>query len=171
MIIRNLIKLQFAGGGELRLTDGGVPVSFGGGVYEPELYLAEDGIGEVEETLEITTTDWEVKLNVADENDPILAAFYSGAYLNQRVSYYRQYIWDDGTEEIQKLFEGRMIEYEATDSEDGYSISVTASANIIYWQQKRGCTTNSDSQHQLYPDDQGFEFAGTEKSDVKWGKA
>ena len=170
MIIRNLIKMSFRNGGDLLMTDGGIPVSFMAGQYEPDLYLAEDGIGEVEDTLEITTGDWQVTLNISDEDDPVLQAFYADQYLNQTITYYRQYIWDDGTEEFHKIFEGRMIEYEATDAEDGYTIDVTASANIINWQQKRGRSTNSNSQNSLYPNDRGLDFAGTEISDIKWGK-
>ncbi|RDL44697.1 hypothetical protein DN730_09955 [Marinomonas piezotolerans] len=171
MIIRNLIKMNFTNGGELAMTDGGVPVQFNGTLYEPDLYLDEDGITEVEESLEITTNDWNVSLNVLSPDDPVLLAFTSHAYLNQRVSYYRQYVWDDGTEQIRKLFEGLMIDFEAIDAEDGYTIQVTASANIVHWQQVRGRTTNSDSQQQLYPNDKGFEFAGTETQDIKWGKS
>ncbi|SBS29122.1 hypothetical protein MSP8886_01447 [Marinomonas spartinae] len=170
MIIRNLIKMSFRSGGDLLMTDGGIPVEFMGDVYEPDLYLATDGIGDVEETLEITTGDFQVTLNIASEYDPVLLAFYDDDYLNQTITYYRQYIWDDGSEEFDKLFEGRMIEYEATDAEDGYTIEVTSSANIIHWQQVRGRSTNSDSQHQFYPDDRGLDYAGTEISDIKWGK-
>lgn len=170
MIIRNLIKMSFRSGGDLLMTDGGIPVSYMGNTYEPDLYLAEDGIGEISETLEITTEDWSVSLNVSDVNSPVLLAFYSDDYLNQTVTYYRQCIWDDGTEEFHKLFEGRMIEYEAIDSESGYTIEVTASANIINWQQVKGRSTNSDSQNLFYPDDRGLDFAGTEISDISWGK-
>ena len=152
------------------MTDGGIAVNFNGETYEPTGYLAEEGISDVEETLEITTNDMDVTLNISDPNDPVLIAFYSDEYLNQRLSYYRQYIWDDGSEEFHKIFEGRMVEYEATDSENGYEIKVTASANIIYWQQTRGRTTNTDSQQQHFPGDKGFEFAGKEKADIKWGK-
>lgn len=170
MIIRNLIKMSFRNGGDLIMTDGGIPVSFAGDLYEPDLHLDKDGIAVVEESLEITTSDWNVSLNISDEADPVLQAFYADQYLNQTVTYYRQYIWDDGREEFKKLFEGRMIEYEANDSEDGYTIDVTASANIINWQQKRGRSTNSNSQNLLYPNDRGLDFAGTEISDIKWGK-
>ena len=169
MIIRNLIKLNFKNG-SMAMTDGGISVSYNGVDYVPNGYLAEDGISDVEETLEITTNDMDVTLNVAAPNDPVLLAFYAGNYLNNRLTYHRQYVWDDGTEEVHKLFEGRMIEYEATDSEDGYSIKITASANIIHWQQKRGRTTNSDSQAQWFPDDKGFEFAGKESKDIEWGR-
>lgn len=162
--------MSFRNGGDLLMTDGGIPVSFMGYQYEPDLYLAEDGIGDVEDTLEITTGDWQVTLNISDEDDPVLQAFYADKYLNQTVTYYRQYIWDDGTEEFHKIFEGRMIEYEATDAEGGYTIDVTASANIINWQQKRNRSTNSNSQNLLYPSDKGLDFAGTEISDIKWGK-
>ena len=169
MIIRNLIKLNFKNG-SMAMTDGGISVSYNGMDYVPNGYLAEDGISDVEETLEITTNDMDVTLNIADPNDPVLASFYADDYLNQRLSYYRQYIWDDGSEEFHKIFEGRMVEYEANDSENGYEIKVTASANIIYWQQKRGRTTNTDSQAQQYPGDMGFEFAGKETADIRWGR-
>lgn len=170
MIIRNLIKMSFRNGGDLLMTDGGIPVDFMGDQYVPDLYLGEEGIGDVEESLEITTGDWSITLNVSDESDPVLLAFYDDDYLNQTVTYYRQYIWDDNTEEIQKIFEGRMVEYEATDAEEGYTIEVTASANIIHWQQIKGRSTNSDSQQQFYPSDKGLDYAGTEISDIKWGK-
>ncbi len=170
MIIRNLIKMSFRSGGSLIMTDGGIPVDFMGDTYEPDLYLASDGIGEINEALEITTEDWSLSLNIPDVNSPILLAFYGDDYLNQTVTYYRQFIWDDGTEEFHKLFEGRMIEYEAIDSEDGYTIEVTSSANIINWQQVKGRSTNSDSQNLIYPDDKGLDFAGTEISDISWGK-
>ena len=170
MIIRNLIKMSFRNGGALTMTDGGVPVSFMGDLYEPDAYLDRDGIGQVEESLEITTSDWSVTINLQDEQDPVLQAFYNGSYLNQTVTYYRQYIWDSGEEQFEKLFEGRMIEYEAVDSEAGYSIAVNASANIINWQQKRGRAANSNSQNLVYPGDRGLDYAGTEISDIKWGK-
>lgn len=162
--------MSFRNGGDLLMTDGGIPVSFMGDLYEPDLYLAEDGIGEVEDTLEITTGDWQITLNISDEDDPVLQAFYADKYLNQTVTYYSQHILDDGTEEFHKVFEGRMIEYEATDTEGGYAIEVTASANIIHWQQIRGRSTNSNAQNLIYPGDRGLDFAGTEISDIKWGK-
>lgn len=169
MISRNLIKISFRSGGSLLMTDGGIPVNYLGDTYEPDTYLADDGISEVNETLEITTEDWTVSLNIPSVDSPVLLAFYDDDYLNQTVAYYRQIIWDDGTEEFHKLFEGRMIEYEATDSEDGYTIEVTASANIINWQQVKGRTTNSDSQNLHYSDDKGLDYAGTETSDINWG--
>ena len=169
MIIRNLIRLEFAGGGELLLTDGGVPVTHLDHHYVPDAYLKD--IGDVEEQLELNTQDWEITLAVENTaSDAVLYSFRTASYLNQKITYYRQYIWDDDAIEFYKLFEGKMISYEEEDAEEGTSIVVTSSANIIHWQQIKGRKTNSDSQQQYYPNDKGFEFAGTETKDIKWGE-
>ncbi|MCO4787429.1 MAG: hypothetical protein KC467_16125, partial [Marinomonas atlantica] len=147
MIIRNLIRLEFAGGGELLLTDGGVPVTHLDYHYVPDAYLKD--IGDVEEQLELNTQDWEITLAVENTtSDAVLYSFRSASYLNQKITYYRQYVWDDDTIEFYKLFEGKMIGYEEEDAEEGTSIVVTSSANIIHWQQVKGRKTNSDSQQQ-----------------------
>lgn len=160
----NLIRVEFPT--PLLLADHGHDITFNEQVYRADSTLLSD-IGDVTEENTINTTTFDLTLTATPE---LQAYNRSGAWLNLPVYYYRA--WYDGglQKDVELLFRGRLISQEESDGEAEKSIRFECSSHFLDWQSTAGRTTNTSSQKLHKASDRGFEHAGKERDDIKWGR-
>lgn len=160
----NLIRIAFPE--PLLLADHGHDVTFNGELYRSDSVLLVD-IGEVSEENKINTNTFDLTLSATPE---LVLIARTGQWLNLPISYYRVWYENGVQSDVDVVFRGRLTEQEESDGEDQHTIQFACSSHFIDWQSAGGRTTSTASQQIYAPADKGFEHAGKEKMNVKWGR-
>lgn len=160
----NLIKIEFSV--PLLLADYGHDVEVGGELYRADSVLLSD-IGDVTEENQINTTTFDVTLNVSGELRTLIRL---GDWVNVPITYSRAWYESGDLVDVEVLFKGRLIRPDETDGETTSTVQFECASRFIDWESKGGRYTNAATQMLYAPADRGFEHAGKERNDVKWGR-
>ncbi|MBJ7555381.1 hypothetical protein [Marinomonas spartinae] len=160
----NLIRIGFPE--PLLLADCGHDVTFNSELYRADSTLLIE-IGDVTEENQLNTTTFDVTLAGAPE---LVLLVRTGQWLNLPITYYRVWYENGVQSDVDVVFRGRLTEQTETDGEDQQTIQFSCSSHFIDWQSKGGRVATNASQQVYAPGDKGFEHAGKEKQNVKWGR-
>lgn len=162
----NLIRIDFPE--PILLADCGHDVDFNGDTYRADSNLLVE-IGDVTEENQLNTTTFDLTLAGIPE---LVLLVRTGQWLNLPVYYYRIWYDEEATQvDADLLFRGRLTEQSETDGEEQSTIDFSCSSHFIDWQSTGGRTTSNASQQIYDSTDTGFDHAGKEKLNVKWGRA
>lgn len=161
-----LFQLGFSGG-TLHLTNGAVPITWGGNVYTAlGGLLSYDGLAE---SGDLSASGLTISASGVDQT--IIAALLNEGYIGQTVSVWRAYLDPTTFQPIADpvpLFTGYMnggwsVEEDYPDPSQGSgtcTIRLTCTDRLAQLDQKRGIQGNLGSHQSLYPSDQFFRYSG-----------
>ena len=160
----NLIKIDFPS--PVFLAEHGHDVLYDGNTYRADTSLLVE-IGDVDEESKINTTTFDVSITATPE---VVQLLLSGAWLNIPVTYYQ--LWRDGDTllDVKVAFRGRLVEQQREDSLSDHVVKFSCSSHFLDWESKSRRTTSHATQQIFAPGDRGFEHAGKETKNIKWGK-
>ncbi len=160
----NLIRIDFPT--PVYLAEFGHDVFYDGNTYRAGTSLLVE-IGDVDEESSVNTTTFDLTLAATPE---IIQLLLSGSWLNVPITYYQ--LWKDGDTllDVMVAFRGRIVEQQREDSLDEHLVQFSCSSHFLDWESKSIRTTSNATQQIFSPGDRGFEHAGKEKKNIKWGK-
>lgn len=161
----NLIRIDFPT--PILLADCGHDVTYNGDTYRADSSLLVE-IGDITEENQLNTTTFDITLAGIPE---LILLVRTGQWLNLPIYFYRVWYGSAGDQEdVDLLFRGRLTEQSETDGEGQNTIEFSCSSHFIDWQSKGGRTTSNASQQIYDATDTGFDHAGKERLNVKWGR-
>ena len=162
----NLITIELASG-DICLSDYYRDVEYNGRGYSAGSIVNQ--IAAIKETSDIKTGS--ISISLSGTSTDISQLVLTEALLNAPVTVSRVYFSADGNiVGGVTLFFGRISDTPITESNDAATVSFECSSHFYDFERKSGRKTNSSSQQRYFPSDLGFEFAGTETQDIKWGR-
>ncbi|MGO2233097.1 MAG: baseplate hub domain-containing protein [Marinomonas sp.] len=162
----NIITIELPSG-DICLSDYYRDIEFNGRTYGAGSVV--NGISSIKETSDIKTGSISIALSGIGQD--IGQLVLNGSYLNSPVTFQRVY-FNANTDIVGAitLFFGRVSDAPISESNEEAVVNFECSSHFYDFERKSGRKTNSSSQQRLFPSDKGFEFAGTETQDIKWGR-
>jgi len=161
-----LIKMDFAS--PVYLTSWPHDISALGQVFSSSAHILSIGDAKEDANLKVGSTS----LILSGAEQSFISLFLSNNYINVGYSQHVAILDDQGVvigtpvEVYDGLISGVTIE----DSGKTSKVKIDISSHWADFEKKSGRKTNHNSQQVYFPGDNGFEFAATKSTDIKWGK-
>ena len=166
----HLVEIHFdSPTGVQYLTDAFIPVTYSSNTYQPLGYFLS--FSNIEETTDLQVSS--LNLNLTGIDQVYIRHVLEETFVDRKVVIRKGFLNTTDDSLIANpiiIYQGNMNTPSITESGDMSTVSIEVANQFVDFAKTPGRFTNSESQHQFYPDDKGFQYAPQIIKDIVWGR-